>query len=150
MASGATISVGKIAVDTLPLPITKDSYILDNSCGTGLVSAYIKSQYPFAKLKGADIAPGVIETYNTRITEGKWEGCDAEVLDCRDLKTLKDNTFTHVITNFGFAPNPDDPMGQQRAVKEMYRVLKPGGVAVVTTWASMFPCVVSVCQTRTR
>ena len=138
MASGATISVGKIAVDTLPLPITKDSYILDNSCGTGLVSAYVKSQFPFAKIKGADIAPGVIETYKARIADGKWEGVDAEVLDCRDLKTLKDNTFTHVITNFGFAPNADDPTAQQRAVKEMYRVLKPGGVAVVTTWASMY------------
>lgn len=138
MASGATIGVGKIAVDTLPVPITEDSYILDNSCGTGLVSAYIKSQFPFAKIKGTDIAPGVIEFYKNRITEGNWEGCDAEILDCRDLKTLNDNTFTHVITNFGFAPDPDDPTGQQRAVEEMYRVLKPGGVAVVTTWASMY------------
>ncbi|TVY65727.1 Glandicoline B O-methyltransferase roqN [Lachnellula suecica] len=135
MASGATISIGAIAIDTLPLPITPSSYILDNSCGTGLVSAYIKERFPFAKIKGTDIAPGSIGIFNKRVQEGKWEGVDAEVLDCRELKTLGDGTFSHVVTNFGFAPQPDDDTGRVRAAAEMWRVLRPGGVAVVTTWA---------------
>jgi len=60
------------------------------------------------------------------------------VLDVRDLKTLEDGTFSHVITNFGIGSDVTDaggPLRAVRAVREMYRVLKEGGVAVVTTWA---------------
>lgn len=42
-----------------------------------------------------------------------------------------------MVTNFGFSPDPDDDMGRAKAAEEMFRVLKPGGIAVVTTWASM-------------
>lgn len=81
------------------------------------------------------MAPGMIDCFKYRIEEGGWKDVDAEVLDCRDLKTLGDNTFSHVITNFGFAPDPSDAMGPAKTAAEMYRVLKPGGINVLTTWA---------------
>jgi ubiquinone/menaquinone biosynthesis C-methylase UbiE len=72
-----------------------------------------------------------------KAAERGWENVSTDVLDVRDLKTLEDNTFTHVITNFGFAPDVKDLSGPLKAAKEMYRVLQPGGVAVVTTWSGM-------------
>ena len=53
----------------------------------------------------------------------------------KSLNTLGDNTFTHVITNFCLAPpHSDDPKSPEKAAKEMWRVVKPGGVVVATTW----------------
>jgi ubiquinone/menaquinone biosynthesis C-methylase UbiE len=72
-----------------------------------------------------------------KAAENGWENVETDVLDVRDLKTLKDNTFTHVITNFGFAADVKDLNGPLKAAKEMYRVLKPGGVTVVTAWSGM-------------
>lgn len=40
MASGATLNVARVFLPELTkrFPITKSSYILDNACGTGIVS----------------------------------------------------------------------------------------------------------------
>jgi len=84
---------------------------------------------------GADLAPGMLKTYNEKVTANKWGDISSEVLDCRDLKTVKDGVFSHVITNFGFAPNVEDPEGPRKAAKEMWRVLKDGGLAVTSIWA---------------
>ena len=72
-----------------------------------------------------------------KAAENRWKSVETDVLDARDLKTLNSNTFTHVITNFGFVPDAKDLSGPLKAAKEMYRVLKPGGVTVVTTWSGM-------------
>jgi ubiquinone/menaquinone biosynthesis C-methylase UbiE len=53
----------------------------------------------------------------------------------RDLETLKDNSFTHAITNFGIALMGEDAEGPLNAVRGLHRVLKPGDVCIVTTWA---------------
>lgn len=77
----------------------------------------------------------MIDYYKSRIAENKWDNIETDVLDVRDLKTLGDGTFSHVITNFGFAPDVEDLTGPGKAAKEMWRVLKVGGVAVVSIWA---------------
>ena len=138
MAGNCTLSVATIVLADLPVPITPDSYILDNACGSGLVTSILKASHPFARIHGADLAPGMISIYSDRVSRHSWENITSEVLDVRDLKTIKDETFTHVVTNFGFAPDVADLQGPLRAAKEMYRVLKPGGVAIVTTWAGMW------------
>lgn len=141
MGSNATTNIARAFLSDLTLlsPITESSYILDNACGPGIVTQLIKSQYPYAHIKGCDLAPGVIDVLKSKIAENKWENVETDVLDVRDLKTLEEGMFTHVITNFGFSPTPDDPSGPGRAAAEIYRVLKPGGVAVVTTWSGMAP-----------
>ena len=79
----------------------------------------------------------MIDVLKARAKENKWENIETDILDVRDLNTLKDETFTHVITNFGFGSDVKDLSGPSRAAKEMYRVLKKGGGCVVTTWARM-------------
>jgi ubiquinone/menaquinone biosynthesis C-methylase UbiE len=139
MASGCTRTVAQQFLPDLSPPITSSSYILDNACGTGLVTRLIKSQQPSVRIKCADLAPGVLDVVKAHIAENKWDDVDTEVLDVRDLKTLGDETFTHVITNFGLSPTPDDLDGPMKAAAEIFRVLKKGGVCVVTTWASISP-----------
>lgn len=139
MASGCTRTVAEKFLPELSPPITDSSYVLDNACGTGFVTRLIKAQHPSARIKCADLAPGVLDVLRSHVEENGWDGVDAEVLDVRDLKTLKDDTFTHVITNFGFSPTPDDQDGPTKAAAEMFRVLKKGGVCIVTTWAGTFP-----------
>ena len=62
---------------------------------------------------------------------------EVEELDMKDLIALKDNSFTHVITNFGITLMGEDAQGSLKAVRELHRVLKPGGVCIVTTWAGL-------------
>jgi ubiquinone/menaquinone biosynthesis C-methylase UbiE len=80
----------------------------------------------------------MIDVFKARAVENQWENIESDVLDVRDLKTLEDGTFTHVITNFGFTPNVDDPSGPLKAAREMWRVLRSGGVAAVTVWSGKF------------
>ena len=115
-------------------PITGSSYILDNACGPGIVSEQIKLLYPEAKILATDLAPGKIEEVQSAIKTNRWGEMKTEILDVRDLATLKDETFTHVITNLGM-PVPRDINSSPKIVSEMFRVLKRGGVAVMSTWA---------------
>lgn len=84
----------------------------------------------------------MIDIVKWKVDELKWENVETDVLDVRDLKTLEENSFTHVLTNFGFSPTPDDPSGPGKAAREMWRVCKPGGMAAVTTWSgeSLLSC----------
>jgi ubiquinone/menaquinone biosynthesis C-methylase UbiE len=70
------------------------------------------------------------------IIQKHWVDIEVEELDMRNLKTLKDNSFTRAITNFGIALMCEDAEGPLNAVRELHRVLKPGGVCIATTWAS--------------
>ncbi len=123
----------QIIQDVKP-PITGSSYILDNACGPGIVSEQIKLLYPDAKILATDLAPGMIDEVQNAIKTNGWSEMKTEMLDVRDLATLKDEIFTHVITNLGM-PVPDDINSSPKIVSEMFRVLKRGGVAVMSTWA---------------
>ena len=137
MTSNSTLTIAKKVVSELDPPITSASYVLDNACGTGVVTTCIKELCSSAHIKAADLAPGMLDVVRTKISEHKWENVETEVLDVRHLTTVKDNTFTHAITNFGFVANGDDPAAPLKIAKEVWRVLKPGGVCVITTWYGM-------------
>ncbi|KAL3423371.1 methyltransferase type 11 [Phlyctema vagabunda] len=130
MASRCTLTVAEKIISSITPPITAESYVLDNASGTGVVTGCIRAVQPKARIVAADLAPAVLEILNQK----GFDDVQTEVLDVRDLKTLKDETFSHVITNFGMAQDPKDTGGPARAAREIWRVLKPGGVAAVTTW----------------
>jgi len=58
---------------------------------------------------------------------------ETAILDVRNLSGLEDNTFTHVITNFGMLV-PGDPDTAVNVVREVFRVLKLEVVAVFQNW----------------
>jgi len=52
MASGATFNIARAFLPTLieKFPITKDSYVLDDACGTGIVSLFSGEKHPTSSL----------------------------------------------------------------------------------------------------
>lgn len=147
MATASTSIVAKHILQSLTTPTsttyfpitTATSHILDAACGNGVVTCVFKSHFPFVKVTATDLAPGMITLMKELITENGWEASvDAKIMDVRDLNGLEDEEFSHVVTNFGFAPDVTDLEGPGKAAREMWRVLRRGGVAVVSTWAGEF------------
>ena len=100
--------------------------LLDVGCGTGVVA--LTAAQVGAKVSGSDLTPELI----TRAKENAQISnlnIDFQVADVEDLP-YQDNEFDFVLSQFGhmFAPSPEV------AVKEMLRVLKPGGVIAFSTW----------------
>ena len=100
--------------------------VLDVGCGTGPVA--VTAARRGAKVTGLDLTPELLEhaKENSKVAEVEveWRQGDAEALP------FEDATFDVVVSQFGhiFAPRPEV------AVKEMLRVLKPGGAIAFSTW----------------
>jgi len=100
--------------------------LLDVGCGTGVVA--LTAAQVGAKVSGSDLTPELIirAKENAQISN---LNIDFQVADVEDLP-YKDNEFDFVLSQFGhmFAPRPEV------AIKEMLRVLKPGGTIAFSTW----------------
>ena len=100
--------------------------VLDVGCGTGVVA--ITAARKGARVHGADLTPELLERAreNASIAQVKidFREGDAEAL------SFDDGTFDIVLSQFGhmFAPRPDV------TIREMLRVLKPGGTIAFATW----------------
>jgi SAM-dependent methyltransferase len=100
--------------------------LLDVGCGTGTVA--LTAARAGAKVTGIDLTPELIARAkeNAALThsEIQWHEGDVEELPFGDA------TFDVVVSQFGhmFAPRPDV------AVREMLRVLRPGGTIAFSTW----------------
>jgi len=131
MTSNCTRQIAEHMIATVSPPINQaSSYILDNACGPGIVTSAIKAQYPNAQVLAADLNPGMIDEVRKRVTLNKWDHVDTAIVDVKKLVGIEDETFSHVFMNLG-APGPEDPDGLRRAVAEIFRVLKVGGVAMI-------------------
>jgi SAM-dependent methyltransferase len=102
--------------------------VLDIACGTGVVA--LTAARLGATVTGIDLTPELIARAkeNSALMKLKveWHECDAEALPFQDA------SFDLVVSQFGhmFAPRPEV------AVKEMLRVLRPGGTIAFATWPS--------------
>ncbi len=108
--------------------ITHGARVLDVGCGTGVVA--LTAARLGARVTGVDLTPELVAHARQNASLMKLdisfnEG-DVEALDFGDA------TFDVVVSQFGhmFAPRPEI------AVKEMLRVLKPGGTIAFSTWPS--------------
>jgi ubiquinone/menaquinone biosynthesis C-methylase UbiE len=115
-------------------PITSSSYILDNACGPGIVSEQIKLVYPDAKIMATDWSSSMVEETRSRIKTEEWSNIETGIEDVRDLKGLQDGIFSHAFTNLGM-PVPGDDDSGMKITRALFRVLKVGGVVLVSTWA---------------
>jgi SAM-dependent methyltransferase len=100
--------------------------VLDVGCGTGVVA--ITAARQGAKVKAIDLTPALLERAreNAAIAEVdvEWREADAEELP------FENEEFDIVLSQFAhiFAPRPEV------ALKEMLRVLRPGGTIAFSTW----------------
>ena len=103
---------------------------LDNGAGSGVVTTALRSRFPNIPIVAADLSPGMLET----IEKKRLPQVTCQVLDAMDLSpVIADNTFSHTLSTFmvQFAADP------LRALKEMYRVTKPGGTLGLCLWGEL-------------
>jgi|TARA_R110002003_G_scaffold232_13_gene16825 ubiquinone/menaquinone biosynthesis C-methylase UbiE len=137
---GCTRELARYLVTILP-PFDDDSHVLDNACGPGVVAQEILLQHHASQVPPnitcVDFAPAMIDQarnfYQTNPSAGDNRGrVSFDVMGGEDLR-FPDNSFTHSITNEGILFFKDGPKG----ASEIYRTLKPGGTAIVTSWAKL-------------
>lgn len=141
----------EVACALLELPELADvgapgSVVLDNACGTGIVTEEIikrcrtqesaeSGTTAAATVYLADAASNMVDIALRKLqslAEEERFTVTGHVMPGERL-VFEDNTFTHSITNLGILFYKDGPAGS----RELYRTLSPGGVAVVTTWTDL-------------
>jgi ubiquinone/menaquinone biosynthesis C-methylase UbiE len=108
--------------------LTKESRVLDVATGPGSLAIVVAPRV--ASVVAVDFSPGMIAALGARATREGITNIDARVMDAQAL-SLPDASFDVAFCLFGFMFFPD----RARAFAEMKRVLRPGGRAVVATWA---------------
>jgi ubiquinone/menaquinone biosynthesis C-methylase UbiE len=144
LASGTSSQLAAAALARLPLSsYTSESHILDSACGPGIVTNLLLGAAPPGvsvpaglplnprpRVTGIDLAPGMVAHYVAKSYILGWETASGFVQDASDLSPFSDAEFDAVVMNLGLFTLPDPVRG----AAEIYRVLKPGGVCIVTVW----------------
>jgi SAM-dependent methyltransferase len=124
---------------------TTEAIVHDVGCGLGAGTSAIvaSSKGESVVIKGSDINDDVVDAYRQNIAKNKWPAeafkMDASALD------FPDETFTHSIGSAIVFVLPNDGID---AMKEMYRTSKPGGIAIVNSWAytPTLPAIHAACK----
>lgn len=126
-------------VQTSAHPVGPDSVVHDTAAGPGIGAAAIvaslpKDQLPKEILVSDNVAM-MVSAARESLVASPLPHVDCKELDSQDLSSVPDNYFTHSINNFSIFTfvRPAD------AVRETYRTLRPGGLAVVTCWRRFAP-----------
>jgi SAM-dependent methyltransferase len=107
------------------LPEVSD--VLEIACGTGRATRHLLARLaPTAHLLATDLNDAMLQRAAAQIRDPRvtWRVADAQALPSADA------SHDAVVCQFGLMFVPDKP----RAVREMHRVLRPGGTALVIVW----------------
>jgi len=109
-------------------PVRGDS-VLDVACGTGIVARIARERLgPDARIVGVDVAPAMLAVARAADQTIDWRQGDAT-----SLPVSAAEQFTVVTCHQGLQFMPDKPA----AVREMRKVLAPGGRVAIATWSSL-------------
>jgi len=103
---------------------------LEIAAGTGRVTRHIRERIPAdARLIASDISGDMLNEAKKKLSHLaiEWQKADAQLLP------FGDNSIDLVVCCFAYMFVPDKP----KAFAEVYRVLKPGGMLLFTTWDSL-------------
>ncbi|KAK7755653.1 hypothetical protein SLS62_002264 [Diatrype stigma] len=128
-------------VQTSAHPVGPDSVVHDTAAGPGigaaaLIASLPKDQLPKELLVSDNVAT-MVSTARESLSASPLPHVECKELDSQDLSSaaVPDNHFTHSINNFSIFTFPRPAA----AVRETYRTLRPGGLAVVTCWRRFAP-----------
>ena len=103
--------------------------VLDVGCGTGVLLGQLRVRAPAAQLLGVDATPGMLARARTRL------GADAMLIESSgEALPLPDGSMQAVVSTSTLHYMADAP----RAMREMHRVLAPGGTLVLIDWCADF------------
>ena len=110
--------------------LDKQSRILDLACGPGTLA--LTAAKNVDNVKAADFSKEMIGILDRTLER---EGINNIETWCGDGQALpyEDNSFDAAFSMFGLMFFPD----RMKGYREIYRTLKPGGVAVISSWAPL-------------
>jgi ubiquinone/menaquinone biosynthesis C-methylase UbiE len=119
----------------LAAPVAGDR-VLDVATGTG-VAAFLAAELvgPSGSVLATDISEKMVESVRTEAARWGMAHVSTERVDAEDLP-YDDGSFDVAVCVLGMM-YPADP---QRAIDQMYRVLRPGGRAAVCVWGRRDAC----------
>jgi ubiquinone/menaquinone biosynthesis C-methylase UbiE len=106
--------------------------ILEVACGTGIVFEQIVSKNPDGKNTGIDLSPDMLKKAKGRLKKLENASYELKEGDALNLD-FQDNFFDIVVNNFMVDLMPVDMF--DKVANEFYRVTKPGGILVVSTFS---------------
>jgi ubiquinone/menaquinone biosynthesis C-methylase UbiE len=113
------------------LQVRPDGSVLELACGTGILTRLLRNKLPSTvNLVATDLNLPMIENAKGKFQPDElvqWQEADATNLPFADA------TYDAVVCQFGLMFVPD----KRAAVRETYRVLKPGGSFVFNVWDAM-------------
>ncbi|ETS79754.1 hypothetical protein PFICI_09607 [Pestalotiopsis fici W106-1] len=130
------------ALEQSDLGITSKSVVLDNASGPGTATSALipwcerRSLKP--KIVLTDFTPGMIQEFDEirsqHLQSELWQSTEAKVANALDLSaSFREGHFTHVVDSFSVSTVGTKDQ-QQQSLREAYRVLSPGGLAVYLNW----------------
>lgn len=109
--------------------IKNGSAILDVACGTGEMLKKIVKLNPDGENIGIDISPDMLNKAREKLNEGTFELREGNALNL----DFPDNSFDILINNYMVDLMPMETF--DKIANEFFRVLKPNGKIVVTTFS---------------
>jgi len=114
----------------------RGEHVLDVACGTGLVSlAAAMSVRPEGRVTGVDISERMVDRARIRAREKNVSNVSFERMDAERLD-FPDGAFDVVLCALGMMYLPDPA----KALREMARVLRPGGRIALAVWGERERC----------
>jgi ubiquinone/menaquinone biosynthesis C-methylase UbiE len=105
--------------------------ILDLASGTGEPALTLARQMEDITILGVDAAEGMIRVANQKVESEGLKNISFDTMPAESL-TFDDNSFDRILCRFGVMLFEDSLQG----LKEMYRVLKPGGRFSLAVWST--------------
>jgi ubiquinone/menaquinone biosynthesis C-methylase UbiE len=116
--------------------LMRGASVLDVACGTGLVTfCAAQAVGPTGRVLGVDLSGRMIEAARRRAEERSASNITFARMDAESLD-LPDAGFDVALCSLGLMYMPDP----EKAVREMVRVLRPGGRLVLAVWGERSAC----------